>query len=77
MHVDLGGMNMPFVDMEHLFIKGLAKSRTLRTCHLIGVSNYGPTKLKELFKIISVRDNGANDLCSRLDIDKLNRIFEK
>ena len=77
LHVDFGGMNLPYIDMEYLFYRGLAKSRTLRSCHLIGVANYGPKKFRELLKLINVRDHDKHDFCSRYDKDKLSRIFEK
>ena len=77
LHIDLGGMNFNFVDISHIFEKGLAKSRTLRACHFIGVNNFGVKKYKELLNFLKIRDTNKDDFCSKLDRALLAEIFVK
>ena len=67
LHFDIGGMNLNFTDMKYLFEQGLAKSRTLRSCHLIGVTNFGEEKFKELCDIIKIRDPSKDDFSAKLN----------
>ena len=70
-------MDFSFKDMEHVFARGLAKSRTLRSCHLIGVNVYGPQKFDQLLKILKARSAYQDDFCAKLDREILKSLFEK
>lgn len=41
LHIDLGGMDFDFEDLTKIIQKGLRRSRTLLSCHLIGANNFG------------------------------------
>ena len=69
-------MNFTFIDLEHIFEKGLAKSRTLRSCHFIGLNTHRD-KYHELIKYLKVKENQQDDFCAKLDKEKLQALFEK
>ena len=51
LHIDLGGMEFDYEDIMSIISKGIRKSRTLLSCHLIGANNFGPAKFEGLMSL--------------------------
>lgn len=77
LHIDLGGMNFTFTDISHIFQRGLRKSRTLRSCHIVGANNFGPSKFQELRQMLDSRNKFENDFGIKFNKELLKDLFAK
>lgn len=77
LHIDLGGMNFNFNDISYIFQHGLRKSRTLRSCHIVGANNFGPSKFQELCKILDSKGKFENDFGIKCNRELFKDLFAK
>ena len=78
LHIDLGGMSFSFAELEHIFVRGLRKSRTLQSCHIVGANRFGEQKFNKLMKILKIEEEGNHEAFPAvLDTKKLEMAFEK
>ena len=54
LHIDLGGMNFAFAETHHIFTRGLRKSRTLQSCHFLGITGFGSERYQELLSALLI-----------------------
>ena len=55
LHVDLGGLNFNQIELEYIVDRGLRKSRTLLSCHLVGANNFGDEQFQRLLDLLKVK----------------------
>ena len=78
LHIDLGGMNFSFTELEHIFSRGLRKSRTLQSCHIVGANRFGAQKFEKLMQLLKIEQTSEYETFpATLDANKLEAVFEK
>lgn len=69
-------MHFAFAELEHILSRGLAKSRTLLSCHLVGSNEFDATQLNNLCKILKTQ-KVRPEYPARLDLGELRSLFTK
>jgi hypothetical protein len=47
-------MNYSYLELEYIFSRGLAKARTLQSCHLVGTSALEEKEIQKLLLLLKI-----------------------
>ena len=69
-------MNFGYAELEHILSRGLAKARTLQSCHLVGVTGFEEHELQTLLKLLKIQKE-RHTYPASLNLVELNNLFAK
>ena len=76
LHIDLGGLNLLHPQIEYIFKNGLRRSRTLLSCHFVGINVNNEKEYREFMDLLKVRTK-QSVIDPTINQIEYNEIFEK
>ena len=76
LHIDLGGLNLLHPQIVYLFKNGLRRSRTLLSCHFVGINVNNKKEYREFMDLLKAKTK-QSIINPTINQAEYNEIFEK